>query len=421
MGEERQTDRGHAFGRLVGLGFAIVLLLVIELGARLIEDDSRLGTILAILEEHPTLLWKQQADLDVDFFGGHVQTDAHGLRRSGAANSAEDPSRDIDILVLGASPTFGWGVHDDETYASRLQGALDEALPGRTRVTNGAGIGYSSHQGLAFLREHLQRLAPDFVTVSFVINDVDSYRFYRSDGQPDEALETPPDGTVWLRNAMARSALCRLLARAVGQALGPSSGQEMQAFRPGVNRVSPEAYRANLDRFLSLTRDAGAQLVLLKMPVNLPLGPEPLSVSQGQAFYEQGKPLFDQGDCEAARPVLEQAVHFNGLHSQARFLLGQCLERAGEHKAADAMFEAVKRTESHRCARDAVRYNGIMAQFAAEHGVPMVDIVEAFERRQGEGYLYVDPKLDTYHPNARGHAIIAETLTPTMVELIHAR
>lgn len=418
MGDANPPTRGRAFGRLVGLGFAIVLLLVIELGARLLEDDSRLGTILAILEEHPTLLWKQQADLDVEFFGGHVHTDAHGLRRSSPLGDAE---RDVDILILGASPTFGWGVHDDETYAARLQVALDEAVPGRARVTNGAGIGYSSHQGLAFLSQHLERLAPDIVTVSFVINDVDSYRFYRSDGRPDEALEAPTDGTIWLRNAMARSALCRQLAKGVGQALGPSSGQETQAFRPGASRVSPEAYRANLDRFLTLTKASGAELVLIKMPVNLPLGPEPVSEEDAEALYQKAKALFEAGDCVGARPALDKAVRANALHSRAHFLLGQCLEQAGDTAAAEEAMEAVKRTESHRCARDAVKYNRIMAAFAAERGVPLVDVVEAFTRRQGEGYLYVDPKLDTYHPNARGHGIIAETLTPAIVGLIEAR
>jgi lysophospholipase L1-like esterase len=76
----------------------------------------------------------------------------------------------IRILALGDSTTFGLGVEQEESWPGRLQEILD---PGRTaiEVINAGICGYSSVQGLVFLRDKCLALSPDVVIVTFSWND----------------------------------------------------------------------------------------------------------------------------------------------------------------------------------------------------------------------------------------------------------
>ena len=428
MIENAQITPGANRRRLAqAVSLVLVLLFfgAVELVCRLVERPRRLDRILAVLKEDQLLIWKQRAHLDEVFFGGRVHTDSMGLRRTVGAAIDTPAAKRYRVLVLGASPSFGWGVEDGETYASRLQTLLDREFPGETQVINGSGIGYSSFQGLAFLQRYLAELKPDLVTVSYVINDVDTYRFFRSDGREDVELAPPPRWQIAARNLLARSALCRLLGRALDHLKQSRAARARRSIgrdvlRPGKTRVSADDYRRNLERFASLVRGAGAQILFVKFPVNLPLGPEARSEAEAARLLAAAEPLLTSGDCAGARPLLERAAEENPLASIAHYHLGQCALRAGDEAAAERQHQAVQQAENHRCARDARRYNRIMDEVAAAQGVPLVDIVSAFARHT-EHYLYVDPKLDTYHPNAYGHAIMGDEIYAVAGPIIAAR
>lgn len=412
--------------KFLGLMVVCVFFLAVEGTARVLEQKSRLDTILEVLEEDPQLWWKQRPDLDVEFFGGALTTDERGWRpvvgaggptgASGVAAAAK-PYR---ILVLGASPTFGWGVDDDQTYASRVQQMADRELPGRVEVTSGASIAYSSHQGLALLDQTLARYTPDLVTVSYVINDVDGFRFFRNDGRPDAELEPTEPLAVAFRNALRRSAFARVLAgwltAARRQQPTPIEAPD-HALVAGPNRVSEEAYRANLLAFDERARKHGFELVWVLMPVNLPLGPPAVDPEKAAASLAEGKRAFAAGDCPGAVTALEAALALDPVLGEAHYYLARCAQTAAQTDAADRHFASVTMCENHKCARDALRYNRVMREVAAQTGRPLVDVVSAFAGAD-RGYLYVDPKTDTFHPNSTGHQIIADELFGVIARLV---
>ncbi|MEZ4268634.1 MAG: GDSL-type esterase/lipase family protein [Myxococcota bacterium] len=412
--------------KLLGLVVVCVFFVTIEGVARVAEQKSRLDTILEVLEEDSELWWKQRADLDVEFFGGALTTDARGWRPvvgagagtgETAGGSHVEPYR---ILVLGASPSFGWGVDDAQTYASRVQQMADRERPGRVEVTNGASIAYSSRQGLALLDQTLARFTPDLVTVSFVINDVDGFRFFRNDGRPDAELEPTKPLAVAFRNGVRRSAFARVLAGWLTTARqkqpAPVDAPDF-ALVAGPNRVSEADYRKNLLAFDERARKFGFELVWVLMPVNLPLGPPALDPVKAAASLAEGKRAYAEGDCARAVAALDAALQADPVLGEAHYYLARCAQVASQPEVAERHFAAVKECENHKCARDALRYNQVMREVAAETGRRLVDVVSAFASAE-RGYLYVDPKTDTFHPNSTGHQIIAEQLYGAIAPLL---
>jgi lysophospholipase L1-like esterase len=58
-----------------------------------------------------------------------------------------------------------------------------------------------------------------------------------------------------------------------------------------------------------------------------------------------------------------------------------------------------------------------MESVAREDNIPLADIVGAFSAygKTHDTYLFVDPKLDCYHPNATGHGIVSDELARVMI------
>jgi lysophospholipase L1-like esterase len=394
----------------------VIFFLLLEVTAGLLITENRLDRILALLEQDARIFWKQKDNLDMDFFGGWVNTDDYGMRLN--SDGGERKPGDYRVLVLGASPSFGWGVQNDETYSAILERELDKRFIPDIRVVNGCGVGYSSFQGLGLLKRHIARIKPHVVTVSFVINDVDNYRFFRNTGQEDKAVEPLNGFTTAAGNVMDRFAFYRGMKK-IAAAIASKAKQGEKAVDysvfPGENRVSIDDYRANLLEFIQVCRRHDARLIFIEMPVNLPEGPAVVSEEQGAAYYEKGKQAFLEGRMEEAEAALSEAVKHNPIHSKAYYYLGQCAAENGDTAGANRYFTRVKECESFNCSRDSKRYNAVMERVAAEHGIPLVDIVAAYEADNAERdrYLFLDPNEDTIHPNKEGHAIIGRQLTKT--------
>jgi lysophospholipase L1-like esterase len=80
--------------------------------------------------------------------------------------------RAIRILSIGDSCTWGWRVAEEETYPARLQQLLDQRVgAGRYKVINAGVPGYTSYQGLQYLRERGLQLRPAVVVAAYGHND----------------------------------------------------------------------------------------------------------------------------------------------------------------------------------------------------------------------------------------------------------
>jgi lysophospholipase L1-like esterase len=259
------------------LAFALLLALV-ELSVRAVSasldpleafvaapqraqfDDAR---AVRIFEFDPLLFWRLKPGLrDVIWEHTPVTTSADRLRYDRPLG--RKPAGTFRILCAGDSVTFGFGVpqvalkrpeerHPDwQPYPARLEKALAAANPGRAiEVAPLAVPGYSTHQGLAWMRRDLRALAPDLVTVLYGWNDIGLR------AQPDaDAMRT--DGwSVFARGSLARSqALLRLWTALHAR------GGAVASVR-GVPRVDRERYVANIRAMTEVVRASGAAVVVI--------------------------------------------------------------------------------------------------------------------------------------------------------------
>src|SRR5262245_16412161 len=100
--------------------------------------------------------------------GTKFHTNELGLR--------DEPLRDdgaTRILSVGDSCTWGWALPQDAAYPQVLQRMLDEQVgSGRYRVINAGRPGYTSYQGMVYLREQGLALDPRIVLIAYGFNDV---------------------------------------------------------------------------------------------------------------------------------------------------------------------------------------------------------------------------------------------------------
>ena len=97
-----------------------------------------------------------------------VSTNSDGLRTT---VEMTDPRKDVRIMTLGCSTTFGWGVADAETYPERLQHYLTEAGYSNVEVVNGGQPGYTSFQGTWLWDSILKHYEPDVVLIGYIVQD----------------------------------------------------------------------------------------------------------------------------------------------------------------------------------------------------------------------------------------------------------
>jgi len=139
---------------------------------------------VTIFEGDPLLFWRVRPNLDrVIWDFTVVSTNSQGLRHEGPIGPKREGSR--RIVTLGDSVTFGYRIpvvfpkepdrYNPEalSYPLAMQRDLRAANPDRDiEVVNLAVPGYTSHQGLAWLRHDIGKLKPDLVVACFGWNDI---------------------------------------------------------------------------------------------------------------------------------------------------------------------------------------------------------------------------------------------------------
>jgi len=217
-----------------------------------------------IFEGDPLLFWRLLPDLhDVVWDATRLSTNAQGIRYGSPLGPK--PAGTFRIVCVGDSVTFGYRVprvfirrprEEAEwlPYPALVEKWLRAANPGRSiEVIPLATPGYSSHQGLAWLRRDIGWLKPDVVTVCFGWNDIDRR------GWSDAQVMNTSWPHVTARWAVAHSqALLHLTAwlrsaRVRGGVAPPDT----------VRRVSPERFVDNELAMARLARSHGAAPVLI--------------------------------------------------------------------------------------------------------------------------------------------------------------
>jgi lysophospholipase L1-like esterase len=224
-----------------------------------------------IFEGDPLLLWRLKPNLNrVIWDFTLVSTNAQSLRADHEIN-AKTPGA-IRIVCLGDSVTFGYRVppvwperptdYDPDwlPFPTLLEKSLREANPAReVEVITMAVPGYTSHQGLAWLRQDINSLQPDLLIVSFGWNDVSA-----SDVPDRETIRTTSLAVAvrWLISNSQAFAHTTKWLRSRSQGQTPAASGR----RWPVARVSEQEYLDNMNAIVSLARERQAGVIVIAAP-----------------------------------------------------------------------------------------------------------------------------------------------------------
>ncbi len=222
----------------------------------------------AIFEGDPWLLWRLKPNLRETVWDFTVvSTNAEHFRSIYPVGKKE--SGVFRIVCLGDSVTFGYRVppvwperptdYDRGwlPYSMLLEKALREANPGRKiEVITMAVPGYTSHQGLAWLRREIDHLQPDLLTASFGWNDVSF-----SDAPDRETIRTNwyVVMTRWLiDHSQAFAHTTKWLRAREAKTSGPVSKPQP--------RVSEQEYLDNMRAIAQLATERKIRTVVIAAP-----------------------------------------------------------------------------------------------------------------------------------------------------------
>jgi lysophospholipase L1-like esterase len=346
---------------------AIIVVVIIEVSVRLFYPETRLDKITKIIEPHSIRFWRGKASFKDKFFDAYVEHNSLGLR-------AREDISNTDLLVLGASPSYGWGVEFNEIYSSLLERKLN-TLKKDVKVTNASSIGYSSFQGNLLLKELLEISKPKIVLIAYVINDVDRYRFFSNNHLSDVEVEHNESGDTrqFIENNYFTGKLLRNLL---------SSEEKLPT--PGKVRVNETEYRKNISEMIKAVKSVGGIPILLKMPVML---------------HENNVSLDFQN-------YLRSINCKQFLNSDEK--LYNCLKN--NESASRYMFSEneLRKVMAMNSSRRTVEYHNILDRLAEKYKISIINPVRAF--RESDEYLFLHENLDPIHPNPKGHKIISELI-----------
>ena len=220
-----------------------------------------------IFEGDPLLLWRLKPNLDrVVWDFTVVTTNAQNFRANYPVGAK--PPGTLRIVCLGDSVTFGYRVPpvwpdkpndynpEWQPYPMLLETELRRANPNRAiEVFPMAVPGYTTHQGLAWLRRDIGFLQPDVVIASFGWNDVSA-----SDAPDSQTINTRWSPVIlrWLIDKSQAFAHTAKWWRSRGTPT-PKVGRPLP-------RVSAAEYVNNFESIVSLAREHRATVIVMGAP-----------------------------------------------------------------------------------------------------------------------------------------------------------
>lgn len=261
------------------------------------------------------------------------------------------------IIAVGDSCTFTLGLWE-MAYPSVAQGLLNKRAPGREFEYINAGIeGYNSTFALARIREEILRYKPHIVTIYIGWNDLMKVN---PEGQADRAQ--PSMLAEIINESYLLKAYNKLIFVSLRPLLFQPSVTPDEVERHAFDQYVPRRYERNLRDMISELKGKGIQVILFTLPTVL----------------ERGLKIEDL----KARGVF--FPYYAGTFSVDRLL--------SLHAA----------------------YNRTIRLVGEQEQVPVVDLDEAFGKLPRRPLFW-----DTMHPSEKGNVIIAELVTPKIIELIN--
>lgn len=307
-------QRGRRLGLVLCLA-SVAAVLLAELGLRMAWPQIFPTHASGMYSPDPELGHVLTPNFDGQFtraeFSIRVRTNSLGVRGPALAPRRPDTLR---ILCLGDSTAWGWGVTEDEAYATRVEALLrarHQLLD--VQVLNGAIPQYGLDEEVAFLARRGADLDPDFVVLQFYAGDdfeqtrlPSRERYELRDGELVQQSEYsvsigPPWWRVlyWLKH---RSHLVHLVSERAG-ALAMSSGflsvsDWEHASSTYFSAEDTARVKARLGEIVALAGKRGARTLVVFAPERMQVlagtaAPLPAAEIVGSAVHDTGAAFVD--------------------------------------------------------------------------------------------------------------------------------
>jgi len=274
--------------------------------------------------------------------------------------SLEKPAGTMRILSLGESSTLGYRVRWDRTYSHLLEGEL-RSRGHQVQVLNAGVAAWTIVQSRRFLEAEIDRLDPDLVLVYHEVNDF-LPTVWRPTDQPGAGLTDREMIALNTRRVpllrLVRSSrfltwaslsYARMKARQVLGSQRNGKGVDLLTDAPlPYERIRAQALSNRTDRFLWMDN-----------PNELVRAPD--------------------ADREASLRALVRLVRETG-------------------RRVVVFHPAYWVSVPHRC---------LLNRVCEEEGVPVLEIERLIQQAARDGRTRRDYFLDQFHPNDRGHAVLA--------------
>ncbi|MDP8225821.1 MAG: hypothetical protein P9L99_20845 [Candidatus Lernaella stagnicola] len=351
------------------------------------------------------------------------------------------------VFVLGSSVAWGDGVEYPDTFAGRLEGALNADRP--VEIFNVSLFGADSGIVLFTAQEVIRCHYPD-VLVILLGSEFFQWQY------EDKTVRA----RQWHAAAVRRSTLYRYLTASLRAAIGSLSTRAraggdprdqltpMQQCRADASYPEPFAFDAeawaadrrnylaamahNMTQIIEKARAAGVDVVLTTIPFRYRMCPtlftwQPIAAvapgaegKRARLAFQEGLAQLDAGESALAYESFHRAAQSSPASPLPWHFLGEAAIRLGRDREADAAFRRAREQTVGNLGA-VLSANDSLRDVAEQTDTPLVDLAGAMA-----GVFDVEWKSDELfrdfcHPDAAGHELIARELKPVVQRILSAR
>lgn len=330
----------------------------------LTHSKNALYRARVVLQANAEFGWLLRPGLATSFEGAELFTTNESLRAEYRFAQASEHSQ---LLVLGPSSAFGWGVEYQQTYGYLAAKEL------KLNVINAAQIGHSVWQGQRLWKKRYADLnpRPQYAMLAYGINDLDRFRFYGTDpGSDRDFFNKNPLALSRLNYAEKHSHFLTLFSLSIDELRSYYNCQHLQS---AALRSSPHVYISIMQELVTDLKQRGIIPIIINTPFYLKEKDNSYSREKINDLYAEVSQLAQSRKCRQARAKLQEA----------------------------------KSLEPERIREDVLELNQQLLVWAESQSLVYIDAHSLLKQKEH----FVDP----VHPSESGHKIVAEAVVSAII------
>jgi tetratricopeptide (TPR) repeat protein len=375
------------------------------------------------MEESP--VWVENSEFGRWVFPNNLESQPAPLQFIVPKEKSEKSYR---IFVLGESAAKGFP-DPSISFARVLEVMLRASFPAiRFEITNCSMVAINSHAVLQIARQCAEH-KPDLFIVHLGNNEVVGP--YGAAGVL--GAFSPNIGLIRANHALKRARTGQLIddlvqwisrgkkPKQVWKGMGMFLNSQLRADDPRLNKIYSH-FRTNLQDIIRAGRDAGAQVVVCTIPVNLkdcaPFGSMHASDLNGdrleawEKLFKEGARLQSEKKYAEAIRNYGEAEAIDATFAELAYRRAQCSLAIGETDAARASFARARDLDALRFRTDSTINNIIREVASAQQadGVRLVDAEKGFAQSDAAGIPGEDVFLEHVHMTFKGNYLLGKQI-----------